>query len=287
MNHDEPSPTSSSASYQNMDDLDGQIAKLRRCELINEADVRKLCVKAREILVEEGNVQWVDAPVTIVGDIHGQFYDLKQLFQCGGDVPERNYLFLGDFVDRGYYSVETFLLLLALKVRAFRIRKFFLELSTTLSLCCHIGSISGSDNAHSRQSRVASDNASVWLLRRMLAQIRLDQCVALLHRHFRLSQLGSHRRRSNILRSRRPIAVAADARSDTRNRSQAGGAARGSNVRSAVVGSGRASGDVGNIAARRGLSIRIRAGRAVSKAQQRRHHLPSASARHGGLQVAL
>lgn len=117
MNHDEPSPTSSSASCQNMDDLDGQIAKLRRCELINEADVRKLCVKAREILVEEGNVQWVDAPVTIVGDIHGQFYDLKQLFQCGGDVPERNYLFLGDFVDRGYYSVETFLLLLALKVR--------------------------------------------------------------------------------------------------------------------------------------------------------------------------
>ena len=53
----------------------------------------------------------------ICGDIHGQFYDLMELFRVGNDCPRTNYLFMGDFVDRGFYSVETFLLLLALKVR--------------------------------------------------------------------------------------------------------------------------------------------------------------------------
>lgn len=98
-------------------DLDRQIEQLKRCEYIKESEVKTLCAKAREILVEESNVQHVDAPVTICGDIHGQFFDLKELFNVGGECPDTNYLFMGDFVDRGFYSVETFLLLLALKVR--------------------------------------------------------------------------------------------------------------------------------------------------------------------------
>ncbi|CAH1721488.1 serine/threonine-protein phosphatase 4 catalytic subunit-like [Aphis gossypii] len=98
-------------------DLDRQIEQLRQCEILTEHDVKVLCSKAREILIEESNVQRVDSPVTVCGDIHGQFYDLKKLFNVGGDIPERNYLFMGDFVDRGFFSVETFLLLLALKVR--------------------------------------------------------------------------------------------------------------------------------------------------------------------------
>lgn len=79
--------------------------------------MRELCYKARELLIEEGNVVGVDAPVTICGDIHGQFHDLMELFRVGGDVPDTNYLFMGDFVDRGFYSLESFLLLLCLKVR--------------------------------------------------------------------------------------------------------------------------------------------------------------------------
>ncbi|KAL0891097.1 hypothetical protein Bca101_015080 [Brassica carinata] len=100
-----------------MSDLDRQIEQLKRCEPLSESEVKSLCLKAMEILVEESNVQSVDAPVTLCGDIHGQFYDMMELFKVGGDCPKTNYLFLGDFVDRGYYSVETFLLLLALKVR--------------------------------------------------------------------------------------------------------------------------------------------------------------------------
>ena len=69
--------------------------------------------KAREILVDESNVQRVDAPVTICGDIHGQFYDLLEMLKVAGKPPETNYLFMGDYVDRGYFSVETLLLLFA------------------------------------------------------------------------------------------------------------------------------------------------------------------------------
>jgi serine/threonine-protein phosphatase 4 catalytic subunit len=56
--------------------IDKQIEQLKRGEAITELEVKNLCAKAKEILVEEGNVQRVDSPVTLCGDIHGQFYDL-------------------------------------------------------------------------------------------------------------------------------------------------------------------------------------------------------------------
>ena len=98
-----------------MSDL--QIAQLHRCEFLTEGEVKALCTSARELLSAEPNVLHVHSPVTVCGDIHGQFFDLLELFRIGGNSPYTNYLFLGDFVDRGYFSVETFLLMLALKVR--------------------------------------------------------------------------------------------------------------------------------------------------------------------------
>ncbi|KAH1236793.1 Serine/threonine-protein phosphatase PP2A catalytic subunit [Glycine max] len=97
--------------------LDEQISQLMQCKPLSEQEVRVLCDKAKEILMEESNVQPVKSPVTICGDIHGQFHDLAELFRIGGKCPDTNYLFMGDYVDRGYYSVETVTLLVALKVR--------------------------------------------------------------------------------------------------------------------------------------------------------------------------
>jgi serine/threonine-protein phosphatase 6 catalytic subunit len=67
--------------------------------------------------MEESNIQPVKAPVIVCGDIHGQFYDLLELFRVGEEIPKSNYIFIGDFVDRGYNSVETFEYLLCLKIR--------------------------------------------------------------------------------------------------------------------------------------------------------------------------
>jgi diadenosine tetraphosphatase ApaH/serine/threonine PP2A family protein phosphatase len=90
---------------------------LRECNYLELQDLKSLCDIIREILITESNVIEINAPVTVCGDVHGQFYDVMELFRIGRDPPETSYIFMGDFVDRGYFSLETFSLLLALKAK--------------------------------------------------------------------------------------------------------------------------------------------------------------------------
>ncbi|KAL4951713.1 serine/threonine-protein phosphatase PP1-1 [Aspergillus filifer] len=152
------------------------------CKYLSESHMKQLCETVKEYMMEESNIQPVSTPVTVCGDIHGQFYDLLELFRVSGGMPgaklaeppkssvitsddieppttitdpslrkklknpgtgeandeegaqdvgegetkssgsteiavERNFVFLGDYVDRGYFSLETLTLLLCLKAK--------------------------------------------------------------------------------------------------------------------------------------------------------------------------
>jgi len=84
---------------------------------LQEDEIRNLCFKSRAVLTNQPILLELEAPIKIVGDIHGQYYDLLRLFEYGGFPPEANYLFLGDYVDRGKQSLETICLLLAYKIK--------------------------------------------------------------------------------------------------------------------------------------------------------------------------
>ena len=96
---------------------DKWIEQLKQAKCLDEHDLKLLCDKVKEIFIEESNVQPVSAPVIVCGDIHGQFYDLITLFQQGGEIPNSKYVFMGDYVDRGFNSVETLEYLLCLKLK--------------------------------------------------------------------------------------------------------------------------------------------------------------------------
>lgn len=80
-------------------------------------EIKHITAKSRSIFLEQPTMLKLSPPVKIVGDIHGQYHDLIRIFNSCGHPPLTNYLFLGDYVDRGYKSLETILLLLCYKIK--------------------------------------------------------------------------------------------------------------------------------------------------------------------------
>lgn len=107
-------------------DVDGIIEQLTAAKYENvhtlvkldlQSQIYPLIERALEIMKEESMLLRIDGPVHIGSDIHGQYYDLLRLFNSYGEPPAQNYLFLGDYVDRGKQSIETICLLFAYKIK--------------------------------------------------------------------------------------------------------------------------------------------------------------------------
>lgn len=105
-----------------IDEIISKLLEVKSCKPgkqvnLTENEVRILCLRSREILMSQPILLELEAPLKICGDIHGQYFDLLRLFEYGGYPPDSNYLFLGDYVDRGKQSLETICLLLAYKIK--------------------------------------------------------------------------------------------------------------------------------------------------------------------------
>ncbi|CAN6596713.1 serine/threonine-protein phosphatase PP-Z1 [Trichomonascus vanleenenianus] len=95
----------------------GYSGKTTRSVCLKNSEIATICQMAREIFLSQPTLLELSPPVKIVGDVHGQYGDLLRLFDMCGFPPAANYLFLGDYVDRGKQSLETILLLLCYKIK--------------------------------------------------------------------------------------------------------------------------------------------------------------------------
>lgn len=95
----------------------GYAGKVTKGVCLKNAEIQAVCSAAREVLLSQPPLVELSAPVKIVGDVHGQYSDLIRMFEMCGFPPHSNYLFLGDYVDRGKQSLETILLLLCYKLK--------------------------------------------------------------------------------------------------------------------------------------------------------------------------
>lgn len=97
--------------------LDAKNYRIPRQVQLTEPEIKQLCFTSRDVFLSQPNLLELEAPIKICGDVHGQYSDLLRLFEYGGLPPAANYLFLGDYVDRGKQSIETICLLLAYKIK--------------------------------------------------------------------------------------------------------------------------------------------------------------------------
>jgi serine/threonine-protein phosphatase PP1 catalytic subunit len=95
----------------------GYAGKSTKGVCLRNAEITSICSRVREIFLEQPPLIELEAPVKIVGDIHGQYSDLIRMFEMCGFPPSANFLFLGDYVDRGKHSLETILLLMCYKIK--------------------------------------------------------------------------------------------------------------------------------------------------------------------------
>ena len=118
--------TSSLSTNSNTIDIDSLIDKLLNAGFsgkrtknvcLKNTEIELICASAREIFLSQPSLLELAPPVKVVGDVHGQYHDLIRIFSKCGFPPKTNYLFLGDYVDRGKQSLETILLLLCYKIK--------------------------------------------------------------------------------------------------------------------------------------------------------------------------
>jgi len=95
----------------------GYAGKSTKGVCLRNAEITSICAKVKEIFLQQPPLIELEAPVKIVGDIHGQYSDLIRMFEMCGFPPHSNFLFLGDYVDRGKHSLETILLLMCYKIK--------------------------------------------------------------------------------------------------------------------------------------------------------------------------
>ena len=100
------------------EDFDKMFKKVMNFELLTINEIKIVCDKSKEIFTKEPTILDISPPITLVGDIHGQFQDLMEIFyQQGYPKDGISFIFIGDYVDRGLNSVEVLLILLLLKIQ--------------------------------------------------------------------------------------------------------------------------------------------------------------------------